>query len=390
LTSPITENTTLKDLGLDVDYVYNGTLDLIVENDAVLTIEPGVCIQFTKKGGALSITDGATIKAKGTALKHIKFIGTGSEKGSWEGVLVSTITGNELDYVEILNAGSDGYDSSAALALINGKLAMTNSLINNSKANGIKLEGASGVQIAELTVFTGNTVSNCDKAPIYTTYYMGCYGLRNISNDNPFENWTGNISPYIHIEESTNTYLYGDFTIHSLKSYPWYFQSGLTIEDGFNVTVEPGTIIMIGARDYVRVDSDSHLICDGTADARITIKGFGNNAGFWNNLQINSQNPGSKFNYCDISDGGSGMYGLLYSYSGAFTNSYIEINNTNFSNSLNYGLYLRQYDINNLCRISSADPATVTFSNCMEGNIWSNCSGEEIVYPDLSSSCVLY
>ncbi|MDR0814440.1 MAG: DUF5018 domain-containing protein, partial [Bacteroidales bacterium] len=73
LTSPITANITLKDLGLPIDYFFAGST-LFVQNNAVLTIEPGVTIQFTSTGdkGSLQINDGATIKAIGTAEKHIQ------------------------------------------------------------------------------------------------------------------------------------------------------------------------------------------------------------------------------------------------------------------------------------------------------------------------------
>ena len=64
LKSPIRENTTLKDLGLEVDYFYAGNNQLIVENNAVLTIEPGVTIRFSNTGkrGGMIIKANATIK----------------------------------------------------------------------------------------------------------------------------------------------------------------------------------------------------------------------------------------------------------------------------------------------------------------------------------------
>ena len=48
------------------------------ENNAILTIEPGVTIQFTASGkrGGFRIRNGATIKAIGSASKRIQFIGT--------------------------------------------------------------------------------------------------------------------------------------------------------------------------------------------------------------------------------------------------------------------------------------------------------------------------
>ena len=106
LKSPITENTTLKDLGLDVDYFYAGNDQLSVENNAVLTIEPGVTIQFTNAGrrGGIIIKAGATIKAIGAATNRIQFIGTNNEKGSWVGINVESNTDNQFAYCDFLNA----------------------------------------------------------------------------------------------------------------------------------------------------------------------------------------------------------------------------------------------------------------------------------------------
>jgi hypothetical protein len=92
LTSPITADRTLKDLGLPIDYFFNGNI-LEVKNNAILTIEDSVTIQFRKENGTLVIMDGATIKALGTDNKRIQFVG-GATKGSWGGIREPTKTIN--------------------------------------------------------------------------------------------------------------------------------------------------------------------------------------------------------------------------------------------------------------------------------------------------------
>ena len=272
----------------------------------------------------------------------------------------------------------------------NGKVAVTNCLINNSKTNGVTLRD----QLAELTTFTGNTIINCDLAPIYTHFYMGCYALRNLSNDNPFDAWTGNVNPYIHISASLNTHILGNMTLHALKGYPWYFQDGLSIDADRDVTVEAGAVMLMGASNLY-IPATSHFIAEGTAAARITIKGKNDIAGYWQGIEVRSTTPGTKFVYCDISGGGASSnngYNLT-SYADGNSSSYVALDNTAFSKSLHYGLYLNSYaggtSYMGHVVIQSSNPASVTFSQCPDGNIWSNCTGQNMVYTTLSQHCDL-
>ncbi|MDR0233022.1 MAG: hypothetical protein LBI82_13045 [Dysgonamonadaceae bacterium] len=140
------------------------------------------------------------------------------------------------------------------------------------------------------------------------------------------------------------------------------------------------------------VPGTSQLIANGTAGKRITIKGFRNDPGYWSGIELNSNMPGSKLNYCDISDAGKhGDEFILRMYSGYMKDAHLELNNTTFSNSTQYGLYLQDYSGH--CNISSSNPASVTFSGCPGRNICSNCrTGSPVefdVYSSLSESCNL-
>jgi hypothetical protein len=408
----ITEDRVLGVPGMAVNYVYNGTRLLAIGGSKTLTILPGTTIRFTQTGGGIEVKEQATVKilgedklreldatgnlsaTPGTKSGHVTLKG-GAQKGSWRGIEISTIATNELNYVEILNAGSN-HDISCALYLNNGKTAMTNSLIDNSAGNGITFRGQSNNTASELTIFTGNTIKNCDKAPIYGYEYAGIYPLRNLSNANPLADWTGNANPYIHITiGNSEPGMTGDMTVHALAGYPWYFSNGWYVPEDRNVTIEAGAVILMGAQKQINVPATSHLIAEGTATARITVKGLQDNAGYWRGIKILSQTPGTKFNYCDISGGGSGGDGNdgsnLYCYAGINNASYVALNNTAFSKSLHYGLKLNSYaggqSYMGHTYIQSSNPASVTFSQCPDGNIWSNCTGKELVYTTLSEHC---
>jgi len=123
------------------------------------------------------------------------------------------------------------------------------------------------------------------------------------------------------------------------------------------------------------VCSNSWLVAEGTPTERITIKGLNDVAGYWGYINISSQMAGSKINYCDISGGGgnTSYRGLFYMYSGAFNNARVELNNTTFSRSQRYGMFLDWYDASSKCLITTADSTTVTFGTgadgCVDGNI---------------------
>ncbi|MDR0815056.1 MAG: right-handed parallel beta-helix repeat-containing protein [Bacteroidales bacterium] len=350
LTSPIDKNTTLLDLGLDVDYFFAGS-NLEVTNNAVLTIKPGVTIKFTKEDGRLVIKNGSTLKAEGLPKLldaegkvvsvagveldgHIKFIGASTNKGAWRGIQIESVTANTLEYVEILNAGGENTDNSAALYLDNGKVSVTNSIIDRSSSNGITIASQSDNIAGELTAFSNNTVSNNGKAPIYTYSYTSIYALRNLSNNNTF---TGNTNDYIHIMENSGWQILGSMTLHHLNGYPYYFQQGLYLDDDKTLTIEPKTTILMGASQGIRVYADAHLLAAGTAENPITIKGRNDNAGYWQGIEVSSQTPGTTFDYCNISGGGAGSGaddGLIKYYA----NSYLELYNSNLSKSLHSGV----------------------------------------------------
>jgi hypothetical protein len=331
LTSPITANTTLKDLGLPIDYYFNGDV-LEVKNNAILTIEDSVTIQFHNANGLLLITDGATLKALGKVNKHIQFVGATTTKGVWRGVEIRTQTENELTYVDILNAGKGSNDWSAALYINQGSVSVNHCLIDRSKNNGVSVQGQWGKGV--LTTFSNNTVSNCDKAPIYTHDFTSIWNVRNIDNTNTF---TGNANAYIHISDYGNAPLYSNVTLHHLNGYPWYMQKGMYLQDEKDVTIEAGATLLIGAGARIGVNGNEHLIAVGTASSPITIKGLQENTGFWKGIVVSSLSPGTKFDYCTISDAGQEMSGGT-AYSGAIRyedKSYVEIYNTLIRRSLN-------------------------------------------------------
>ena len=104
----MSENTTLKDLGLPIDYIVDGELSL--NGNALVTIEPGVCIAFKSADGCIRVGENAGISMVGTEDKPIVLRGpiNNNNPGSWKWVdIYSARNDNRMEYVEFLNGGSD-------------------------------------------------------------------------------------------------------------------------------------------------------------------------------------------------------------------------------------------------------------------------------------------
>lgn len=74
----------------------------------MLTIEPGVIVQFEGSSNGIATEENAGLNAAGTADKPIRLVGKTPEKGAWKGVVFgSNNVANKLSYVTVLHAGSE-------------------------------------------------------------------------------------------------------------------------------------------------------------------------------------------------------------------------------------------------------------------------------------------
>jgi plastocyanin len=332
--------------------------NLAVNGEAVLTVEPGTEIRFGNAGSGIRIDSNAGIVMEGTEQARITLRGVNTNKGAWEDIEIhSTRDENKLNYVDILNGGSGTAGYSSALYLYNGSASVTNCVIDGSASNGITTYDNNGY----FTAFAGNTVSNCEKAPVYTE--SAIWSLRNISGNNAF---TGNANNYIHV--GTNASPSGNMTVKKL-TVPWYLENGLNINHASNpaLTIEPGTQIWVNGDKEISVGNNANLVARGTAAERIVFRGSTDQKGYWRGIRVDTDLEGTEFAYCDISGGGRtddwGGNRCLYIY-----NATVELFNVTISKSLRYGVGLEGDN-----KIWSSG---VTFSNIDLGNVWYYSSGQ--------------
>lgn len=167
-------------------FVVGGTTTTSV----TLTIEPGVVMKFKKDEGARLIFDkgsnaraaNATLKAVGTADKHIVFTSVASSPapGDWMGLSFGNIpTGNQLEFVEVRYAGgpsrangfhcmpngslSPNEDAAISVWGNQGTAFVTNSIISDSAGVGINLayQGAT-VDFTPTNTFTN--IAGCKQS----------------------------------------------------------------------------------------------------------------------------------------------------------------------------------------------------------------------------------
>jgi len=104
----------------------------------------------------------------GTSTKPVRFVGyegCGANERTWLGITLGTLREeNQWDYVEFHNAGSEEGEHPAVWVTA-GSLALRNCLIDGSNNCGLGLYRWNDVD-GVLTEFSGNTIRNCDLAPV--------------------------------------------------------------------------------------------------------------------------------------------------------------------------------------------------------------------------------
>ncbi|GHT32302.1 hypothetical protein FACS189434_03740 [Bacteroidia bacterium] len=353
LTSPITENTTLKDLGLPIDYVYKGTNLLEVKNNATLTIEDSVTIQFTDKNGGIWITDGATIKALGTANKHIQFVG-GATKGSWQGITVETNTENQLKYVDFINGGSSSQTSVIYLVMSGARLAIDNCTISGSKGSGVFLENNDNLL---LTSFKSNKISGCDNTPLHL------FGVYNLAVLDKTSDLTGNAVNYVEMH-STAEVDASDLTINP-TTVPYYFSAWAQVSASKTLTINAGTTMYFANDASFNVTGGAHIVVNGGTGAgeKVTFTHLPGSTTYWQGLNF-SDSHGNVLKNCLIEYGGNPNNDAnIYAYA----RSSMALENVELNNSKQYGFKFTNSSYPpDMAQVTAVN---VTFSNNAGGNV---------------------
>lgn len=348
----------LADRSTGVDYRIDGCIDVL--SSAILTIEPGVVIEFTQNS-CLEISDFAVLNAVGTANKPIVFTGQQKTKGFWKGISFSETnnTNNQLAYCTIEYAGNQlpTASSSNKAALIIGnstsdpaRLVLNNVTVQHNLNAGVYIYADSFVDALKNCTFTDN-----DEPIIVIGKAIGY-----LDPDNDF---TGNTKDHI-VWLTTSADSESDnatFTVKKL-AVPYYLGStSYSSSLGGHLIINAGVRMIMKAGVNMSANQGT-ITMNGTANDRIILEGENYAPNTWDGVVARSTGV-LNMNYVNVSDGGESS-GATQGMITHASNGQLQVTNCIFSNYAYYGLSFASGDPHN------ADIAT---SNICTGNTGLGC-----------------
>lgn len=404
----ITSSTTWEDVesGDKVDYIIKCAIS--VKNNALLTIEPGVIIQFEGEESGIFTSDGGGLKAIGTEDNPIKFVGTSETAGIWKGVyFASTNPENRLEFVEIKHAGRTASSQSGVKGAVqlsskaNSKGSIVDCTIGDNDGYGIFI-----TENSDLVDFENNMIQNNTLSPVGIDFNQ----IRKLDDGTDYGN--GNGQAYI---EVFNSILEEDATVLDVglpyrftENQKYYIEKGLVIEPGVTFEFASGAGLRLGENAVDCSLATGTINATGTAEKPIIFKGVSGGKGSWLGIGINSSSPENKLIYCEISGGGAAKIFNASKLNANITlqcESKVKIQNTTISQSGGYGIYMLDEDAvldefqNNTLKDNEEAPVYIHFNQLDQldetssyaeenGKAFIEVEGEDLIDNDLSISAL--
>lgn len=333
-TKTITENITTNTVW-ESKFTYIIENNISVNNDAILTIEPGTIIKFND-GIELGIasTGFGTIKAIGTALKPITFTSnaTVKEKGQWDGIWLydGTTDACEFIYCNIEYAG--GYSSSSAsLIARNCNFRFDNCSVTNSESRGLALNNGAG-----FSSFNNNTFSKNALVPVslYANYVHTLGTANSYASGSVIEVKGDDIEKSGTItwqNQSIPFFIKSDIDLGSSSGTKLILQAGTRIEFDLGIEFEIG----VGGVGVIEANGTATNPIIFTSSSQFPSKGDWDGIWFQNNA-----GPNCILNYCTIEyAGGYGSnYGNVVISQDGGNSNIVDITNCSINHSLHYGI----------------------------------------------------
>ncbi len=351
----------LEDLGDGVDYLV--TCMITIRDTRVITIKPGVKIQFDGGNAGINLVGQGALKMIGTAQKPIILEGKIATPGSWKGIyLGANNLENQWEYVTVRHAGStvdqraglklDGYNSE--------RISLKNCTFSDNTGYGIEVSSFL-IGNSKFTGFSKNIFANNSKSALRINYLQ--WGSLDEGSD-----YANNGQKYIEVFYQGRDLMDGPATIAKLN-VPYrvmqivYPNESLTFTKGTEIQFTSDAGITVS--EYTK---NVALIANGTAADPIRFVGYLPNVkGLWAGINPQSVSPETKFNYCVIDGAGSTNFSCVPNTSKAAIMLGRELNcpsivsrgiitNCTITNSGGYGIAYR-----------NGDPITIS-DNAFSGN----------------------
>lgn len=264
---------------------------------AALTLEAGTIVEFGQ-GARIEAGFGGSITANGSGAAPIVFRGTNPSPGFWDGVrFVSLNAANQLDFVEISDAGDGGY--AGVYVESTGSVSITNSRISNSTV-GLNAENGGEISAFANNEFSGNGrvaeispmhLTQLDDATDYDGSVSGNANSDNYllvrSGDAPSGTWPATDAPFRVLTNNTIDVIGG-------------------------VVVSPGATLEFESGARLDIESGGSLNAVGSASERIVLRGSSDAVGFWDGINVVSNDANNVLAFVDVSDAGDAGYAGVY------------------------------------------------------------------------------
>lgn len=286
LSGTISDNITLEDRGLDVDYIVYDRLT--IGGNATVSIESGVTIRFESLMGKITVADNATLNIAGTASKPVVFVGkTDDTDTGWHGIELNTTSTNSYWEHATLKNGNSG----CLVSVRKGSLSMKSCIIDHVAGNGLDVWEEGCMTKIEDCIF-----KNCEQAPIL---FESNLNLNALGDKNDFFT---NGENYIWCRNKD--FGDGEYVIRKM-AVPYMFSEGIDAGGKAKITIEPGVKILMGLDTKAVIGKDVLFKAVGTSSEPISFQGDNDVAGHWDVLKVETADKNSIMEHCFIT--GAGM-----------------------------------------------------------------------------------
>ena len=347
----INQSTTWKELNDGVDYILDGSL--YIEENALLTIEPGVTIMLLNKDDRIYVYNNAGLNMVGTEEKPIIVKGSDNNpsNGSWKGITICSIRNdNQMEYVHLLRGGN--VNDSEGVVNNEGRLSMKNCIIDGSLKNGVSFHGDDN---GKFPAFENNTIRNVTLSPLFFNqpFLAECIGQGNV-----YENCG---SMYVVIDN-----WWEEANLHPVVSFPnpgipYRMTCGFSVEDNQTMVIDAGVVMQFAANDAFYVSESSHLNINGTEQEPVVLCGYNDEAGSWKGMKFTSNRNNNNISWTTITGCKEQCLYLSDDANLIFMNSVL-------SKSNYYGVSI--YTDEETERVTGLTHSSITFSDCVLGNVY--------------------
>lgn len=319
------------DLGLNVDYIIDGTL--YIGCNATVKVMPGVTIMFTGEDGNIEVIENGALNMIGTENTPIVLRGPKGQEypGSWGRVVVKSFRpDNNFTWVEFQNGGSS-QDLHGGVVNVSGSLSMLYCTIGGGNGSGLVTEEGS-----ELPVFADNYIK-CTGYPWVTSSFPAlCKGTIE-----------GNLLYY---QNMLNKYVYIDLDHYEINEpmvmkglyLAWYyFPHGFYFDGNGSLTLDQARIF-IGKGKQLRVGKN------------LTFKALGRESSptfaplslseAWDGMVFESERPDNIISHYRFYECGYGLENTMYCCLKITENAKLQLQSCNFVQNRRYGVWIENIE----------------------------------------------